>query len=88
MEARDERALTPLMLAALGGYSEVVELLLARGANAAATGRGGATARSLAEANGHAPIVRMLDEHAKRAAAVEEKSAPDEAKGPTGSGNP
>jgi len=88
LEARDDRSLTPLMAAALGGYTEVVEYLLEHGADPSVTGRGGVTARSLAEERNYAPIVRMLDEHAKKAAAVDEPPAAGEAKVPTGSGKP
>ena len=88
IEARDDRSLTPLMAAALGGYAEVVEYLLKHGADASVTGRGGATARSLAEERKYTPIVRILDEHAKKAAAVDDQPAAGEAKVPTGSGKP
>jgi hypothetical protein len=66
----------------------VVEYLLAHGADASVTGRGGVTARSLAEDRKYPPIVRLLDEHAKKAAAADEKPAAGEAKVPTGSGKP
>jgi ankyrin repeat protein len=88
LEIRDKRTLTPLMGAALGGYSEVVQYLLEHGADADATGRGGVTARSLAEETKSSLVVRMLDEFAKRKAAGEVAPAAGEAKGPASSGKP
>jgi ankyrin repeat protein len=56
---RDQRA-TPLERAASWGRKDVVELLLARGANPAVKDRDGKTALDLAIANGQSDIVSVL----------------------------
>lgn len=56
--------LTPLMLAALRGDTELAELLLAHGAQAGATDEEGRTAADLAAEDGHAALVARLREAA------------------------
>jgi cytohesin len=73
------RGTTPLMLAAGKGWLEVVEVLLAGGADVAARNRKGQTALVLAARSGHAAVVQRLkaagateavDEDRYRAAAL------------------
>ena len=80
IEHRDERSFTPLMAAAFGGYSEVVNHLLLHGANPDAVGRGGVTARSLAEERRFSDVVNTLDQWKRTSAASPAK--PGEAPGP------
>ena len=61
--------LTPLMLAALRGATELAELLLAHGAQAGATDEEGRTAADLAAEDGHAALVARLREAAGEEAA-------------------
>lgn len=72
---RDDRGLTPLMLAAAAGRREICLLLLAEGADAAERSPSGMTAADLALANGHAGLTGLLGtstpQPAVRAEAVE-----------------
>ena len=56
----DSDGWTPLMVAALGGHHESVELLLTYGANHHHKGRHGLTALRYACAKGHAKVIRLL----------------------------
>ena len=87
VETRDERGLTPLMVAAMSGYPEVIDFLLQHGADLDATGRGGVTARTLAAEKNLNAIVKLLDDR-KTALSAQKKSAADEAKVPAGPANP
>jgi len=68
----------------LGGYTEVVEYLLQKGASSEAVGRGGVTARSLAEQGSYTAVVRLLDER-KKTPAADGKVVPEAVKAPAGS---
>jgi hypothetical protein len=57
----DQEADSPLVLAASLGNAELVELLLAAGADVAAKDADGTTARDAAVAGGHTRIVELLD---------------------------
>ena len=62
IDATDDLGRTPLYLAALHGYGDVVDLLLAKGANAkkGASWKGYDTPLHVASAQGHEEIVRHL----------------------------
>jgi acyl-CoA-binding protein len=60
VNARNDAGETPLHVAADAGHERVVEALLARGADAAATEDGGQTALEYAEALGHDAVVQLL----------------------------
>ena len=57
---------TPLHSAAVRGHTEVVELLLAEGAEVNARMSKGYTALQLAEQEGHARVAELLRKHEKR----------------------
>jgi ankyrin repeat protein len=61
----DAQGWTALMVAARAGQLESVQVLLSSGADAAAKDRNGTTALSLAEAQGHSAVARVLKEHAR-----------------------
>lgn len=56
----DAQGMTPLMWAAVQGHAPVVELLLARGADASVKDPRGTTALLLAAERGHLDVVRLL----------------------------
>ena len=56
---------TPLMLAALFGRAEIARALLSAGADPSRRDELGNDARSLADGQGHAEIVRLIDERAR-----------------------
>lgn len=58
---------TPLMLAAMHGRGELVELLITSGADARLTNQFGDTAESLAENKGHHRLVQRLRNAAREA---------------------
>ena len=64
---RETNGITALMMAADGGYEDVVQLLLASGADVNASTAGGESALILAREKGFRLIIEML----KRAGAVE-----------------
>jgi ankyrin repeat protein len=66
VDTQDDRGYTPLMYAAYAESmnTEVVRLLLAKGADRSATGEG-ETALSLASKRGDTEIVRMLKEQSR-----------------------
>ena len=60
LEARDDNQQTPLIIAARCGNSEIIEILLARGADPNAANRWQVTALNEAVVNGHAQAVEQL----------------------------
>lgn len=56
----DYRGITPIMMAAEKGYSDIVELLVASDANINAKSKKGSTALSTAAANNHIDAVKVL----------------------------
>jgi ankyrin repeat protein len=54
------------MVAAHAGHTNVVELLMARGANASLKTKSGGTALQLAEKGGHSNLVQILKKQAAR----------------------
>lgn len=56
--------MTPLMMAAAGGHTRVVEMLLEAGADPTARSDAGETAAQLAEEAGHTGVVALLERHA------------------------
>lgn len=60
INSRNGSDLTPLMMAAMNGYHEVVEVLLRGGAEIDARNKSGFTALMLAAQKGHAHVVRQL----------------------------
>ncbi|KDO27638.1 hypothetical protein SPRG_06909 [Saprolegnia parasitica CBS 223.65] len=63
IESRDDRKVTPLMLAAAGGHHTIVELLLERDPDVDATDAMGRTALMYAALSGHPIILDMLLGH-------------------------
>jgi ankyrin repeat protein len=61
--ARDRYGATPLHWAANEGQIDLVELLVARGANVDARDNRGATATAIARVKGHLDIVELLQRH-------------------------
>ena len=61
----DAQGWTGLMVAARTGQLETVQMLLNNGADAAAKDKNGATALSLAEAQGHSNVARVLKAHGR-----------------------
>ncbi len=61
-DARDRDGSAPLHLAAAGGHLQVVELLLAAGANPSGKNREGLTAADLAERGDHRAVKKRLEE--------------------------
>lgn len=60
-DGRDEYGRSPLFLAAIGGHTEAVGLLLAAGARASQGANGGWMARAAASASRHEAIARQLE---------------------------
>jgi uncharacterized RDD family membrane protein YckC len=66
VDKRDSNGLTPLMVAAGMGDAEMVQLLLASGADPELQAPGGATARDFALERGDAPTTQLLQRKAPR----------------------
>lgn len=60
LEARDEEGMTPLLHAAMQGYTNIVKLLLDNGAHLEAKSKPGYTALILAAGKGHIDTVQLL----------------------------
>lgn len=60
LDFKDNKGLTPLMVAAQHGHYEICELLLKSGANPELEDDGGLTAMKIAESNGFTKIVQLL----------------------------
>ena len=63
VDAEGPNGTTALMMAARGGHTEAVDLLLARGADANHRNQSGASALSWAERGGYGLIMRSLQQH-------------------------
>ncbi|MFH1066891.1 MAG: ankyrin repeat domain-containing protein [bacterium] len=63
VDARDAEGRTPLMLAAMGGYDEVVEELFQAGADVQAADKGGLTAHQLAIQKKQRGTARLVLDH-------------------------
>jgi ankyrin repeat protein len=61
VNVRDLRFMTPLMIAAEYGYSDVAEVLVRSGADINLEDKQGKTALSIASKKGHLPIVQLLN---------------------------
>jgi len=72
----DVEGATPLILAAYRGYTDVVQVLLAHGADAAAKNGAGLTAEALAAKRGHSETADVLREAGGRRLLARRPSAP------------
>ena len=63
MNCKDKRGMSPLHLATLEGRKEIVELLIAKGANVSARSKGGSTTLDFAIVYGHDEIANILHKH-------------------------
>ncbi|MGF6808384.1 RNA polymerase primary sigma factor [Paraburkholderia sp. Clong3] len=72
LEARDDKGLTPLMLAASYGRLSICKLLLASGADISLKDQFNRDAQALAEAKGHADIVQLLKQTSAESALADQ----------------
>jgi ankyrin repeat protein len=68
--AADNKAVTPLHMAANGGHLEVVKLLVERGVDVAAADKGGWTALHVTAESGHLGVIKLLLDKGADAAAA------------------
>jgi ankyrin repeat protein len=66
VNARDAEGQTPLHRAATRGYKDLVELLIAKGAEVNAKHKNGQTPLQMAASEGHKEVVEFLKKHGAR----------------------